>query len=319
MTTDLALHDSAATGMDLSASAFNPAVASLVEWAHSAKAANTIAQSLVTTSFVPEAFRGKANEATAAILAGAEVGLSPMAALRSFDVIQGVAAPRANTLRAVVQSQGHDVWVVESTETRAVVDGQRRGSSRVQRSVWSIDRAAKLKLTGKSNWQNQPQAMLVARATAECCRLVASDAILGLSAYSVEELVDGDDAASESTTTVSRPRRTARRAPLVPVADEPTLDPDPDSLDAAEAATDQGDDTDGDASDLTISDAQLTKLNIQLQENGYGDREEKLRYLTLTLGREIGSSKDLTRSEAHRLIEAFEQGVEIAEPPLDEA
>lgn len=281
----------------------NPVVGSLVEWAESARAAHTIAVSLVNTSFVPAAFRDKPNEATAAILAGAEVGLSPMAALRAFDVIQGTAAPRAITQRAIVQSQGHDVWVLESTDDKAVVEGQRRGSDKVQRSVWTIARATKLKLTGKDNWKNQPAAMLVARATSECCRLVASDAMLGI-AYSSEELQDGDDS-PEAT-----PRkRTAKRA--APPTPEPPLEPE-----AAEAAPDVTADEDG------ITEPQLTKLNIQLQENGYDDRDEKLRYLSLTLGRVITSSRDLTHAEASRLIDAFEAGVEIVpveEPPLDEA
>src|SRR5512139_2289224 len=79
----------------------------LASWATAAHAAHEMATGLVQTSFVPEAFRGKPHEATAAILAGAEIGLDPMAALRSFDIIQGTAAPRANTLRAVVQANGH--------------------------------------------------------------------------------------------------------------------------------------------------------------------------------------------------------------------
>lgn len=85
------------------------AVQRLGEWAQSAIAAHEVATSLVETSFVPQQFRGKPHEATAAILAGAEVGLSPMASLRSFDVIQGTAAARALTLRAIVQSQGHEM------------------------------------------------------------------------------------------------------------------------------------------------------------------------------------------------------------------
>lgn len=165
------------------------AVARLAQWAQAASATHQMATTLVQTSFVPQAFRGKAVEATAAMLAGAEVGLSPMASLRSFDVIQGTAAPRANTLRAIVQSMGHQIRVVESSDTVAIVEGCRRGEDTWQRSEWTIERARRMKLTGKDNWQNQPQAMLVARATAECARLIASDAILGIP-YAAEEISD---------------------------------------------------------------------------------------------------------------------------------
>lgn len=172
------------------------AVQRLSEWATSAQAASAVAAELCRSSFVPDSFRGKPNEATAAILAGLEVGLQPMAALRSFDVIQGQAAARAITLRAIVQSHGHEVEVVESTATRCKVRGRRRGSDAWQEVTWTMDRARQLGVTNKPNWKNQPQAMLVARATSEICRLIASDAILGI-AYSSEEIADGAGAGVE--------------------------------------------------------------------------------------------------------------------------
>jgi hypothetical protein len=195
------------------------AVSRLAEWAQSATAASHVAEQLVRSSFVPESFRGKAHEATAAILAGLEVGLAPMAALRSFDVIQGQAAPRAVTLRAIVQSQGHEIELVESTASRCKMRGRRHGSQTWQEVTWTFDRARQLGLTTKSNWKSQPQAMLVARATSEIARLVASDAILGI-AYSIEEIADGAGggvdvpavtAASESNSAPGT-RRMSRRA-----------------------------------------------------------------------------------------------------------
>jgi hypothetical protein len=63
------------------------AAASLVRWAQAAQAAHTLAMSLVKTRFVPDRYRGKPEEATAAMLAGAEMGLSPLASLRAFDDI----------------------------------------------------------------------------------------------------------------------------------------------------------------------------------------------------------------------------------------
>jgi hypothetical protein len=215
----------------------NPAIASLVEWAEAARAAHQIAVSLVKTSFVPAQFRDKPEEATAAILAGGEVGLSPMASLRSFDIIQGVAAPRALTLRAVVQAHGHEVWEEKESATEAKVCGRRAGSTTVQSSTWTLDRASRLGLTGRDQWKKQPQAMLVARATSEVCRRVAADAILGIP-YSSEELAD-----AEGDTPAPR-KRVKRAAPVTPepsFADEPPAVKETPEEIAAEAATDQGD------------------------------------------------------------------------------
>lgn len=154
-----------------------------------------IAVRLVATSFVPQSYQNKPQEAAAAIVAGQGVGLGPMESLRSIDIIQGTPAMRAITLRALVVSQGHEIWVEESTPTRAVVCGRRAGSDKVQRSEWELDRARALGLLNKDNWKKQPQAMLIARATSECARLVAPDVLLGIP-YSTEELQDLDGAPS---------------------------------------------------------------------------------------------------------------------------
>lgn len=158
-------------------------------WAFNLSQAYAIAVRLVTTSFVPRTYDGKPAEAAAAIMTGQELGMSPLAALRSIDIISGVPAMRAIALRALVQSKGHEIWTEESTATQAVVAGRRRGSDKVERSVWTLDRARGLNLLGKDNWKKQPIAMLLARATSELVRLIAADVLLGIP-YSVEEIED---------------------------------------------------------------------------------------------------------------------------------
>lgn len=158
----------------------------LVDWAHAAQQAHNIAKSLSRTSFVPRSLQGKPEDITAAILAGQELGLQPMAALRSMDIIQGTPALKAHALRGLVQSRGHEVKLVESTDEKCVMAGRRRGED-WQQVEWTVARATKLGLTGKDQWKKQPKAMLVARATGEICRLVASD-VLHAMPYASEEL-----------------------------------------------------------------------------------------------------------------------------------
>jgi hypothetical protein len=124
------------------------------------------------------------------MLAGAELGFDPMASLRAFDSINGTPAPKAITQRAVVLAAGHEVETVEQSATRAVVRGRRKGKADWQTAVWDIDRAKKLpQFKTNPNYQNNPEAMLVARATSEVCRWVAPDAIMGMP-YSAEEIAD---------------------------------------------------------------------------------------------------------------------------------
>lgn len=292
------------------------AVARLSEWAQSAQAAHAVAESLVRTSFVPDGFRGKPHEATAAILAGLEVGLSPMAALRSFDVIQGQAAPRAITLRAVVQSHGHEMELIESTATRCKMRGRRRGSHDWQDVTWTIDRAKQLGVTNKANWKNQPQAMLVARATSELARLIASDAILGIG-YSSEEVADGVGAGVEipATTTAD---------PTTP--DSPTATPGRKRMSRRQSTPNPQQEDEGEIADAevvdpdAVTDAQIRKMAASFRDINITDRADRLTFISATVGREIASSKDLTKAEASDVIEAIEKARQDDEtpPPPDE-
>lgn len=290
------------------------AVRALTEWAQAADAAFNIAQKLVQSSFVPVQFKGKPVEAASAILAGTEVGLQPMAALRSFDVIQGVAAPRAITLRAIVQSHGHEIVLVESNNNRCRMKGKRRNSNEWQTVTWTLDRAKDLGLTGKENWKKQPAAMLVARATSEIARLIGSDAILGLG-YSAEEVADGHNETIDLEVEPVEPSprvKVARRqpAPEKPEAEpeaepEPTPEPEPEPEPAP-------DDDDEPVKELKATQPQLKKLYTMMGKAGLGDRDLALKTISGLIGREISSSSELTRNEIQevfRELEALEEGV----------
>ena len=280
------------------------AVRRLTEWAQSAQAAHAVACELVKTTFVPDGFKGKPGEATAAILAGLEVWLHPMVALRSFDVIQGQAAPRAITLRAIVQSFGHEMVMEESTATRCRMRGRRKGTSEWVPVTWTIDRAKDLGLTSKHNWKAQPQAMLVARATSELARLIAADAILGLG-YSAEEVADGGpveqrtagetvDATPTTTRRMSRPTRQQ------PAQEQPAERPADDVQDAEEVHDDAPTETATRAMFASFREAGFTD-----DARSEGGRAKRLGYISQIIGREVASSKDMTAAEVFHVIDAL--------------
>jgi len=163
-----------------------PLGSSLETWAREAAAISGIAQAIAGTTLAG-AYRGKRDEIVAVVLAGHELGLQPMTSLKSIDVIQGQPALRAHAMRGIVQAQGHEVEVVESTPTYCKMRGRRKGSEAWQEVEWDIDRARLLGLMGKDQWKKQPKTMLIARATGEICRLIASDALHGMP-YVAEEL-----------------------------------------------------------------------------------------------------------------------------------
>jgi hypothetical protein len=325
---------------------------SIRTWAAELEAAAVIARQLAPTAFIPESLKrfhfdehgqplngkdGRAYRldldattatAAAAILTGQELGLKPMASLRSIAVINNTPALAALTLRAVLQNAGHDIWVAESTQTRAVVRVRRAGDTEVQESTWTIDRARLLLGNAinadRSQWRKQSQAMLVARATAEGARWIAADAILGIP-YIAEELideleggtaplaieapVDGDGAPDLGAATV-RPKRTVSRrktparaaalpagAPLPRPADEPP---------AVAAANARDVPPDAEPAPGKITKPQLDKLHAGLRDIGVNDRDKGLDLVSTWAGRRVDSTAKLTEVEAHAVIESIE-------------
>lgn len=282
------------------------AVTRLVDWAQEADAAYTLAQKLTTTAFCPEQFRGKPADAAAAMLAGGELGLSPMSAMNAFDVIQGRAAPRAITLRALAQAQGHDIVLIESTATRCRMKAKRRGSSEWQTITWTIDRARDLNLTGKQNWKQQPQAMLMARATSEVARLVAADALLGVAGgYSAEEVADGAGPEASYEEAPAPARRTLRRVPSPEAS--PVEEASADEVETAEAAA-PAEDAEI-ANEPTVTAAQLKNIGRLMTKAEITERAHALEYVATVVGRKVGSRKELTVTEASALIEALMRDV----------
>ena len=178
---------------------------SLQEWAMEARAAGALAQSLAQTPFAGS-WRNDPAGATACILKGSELGLTPVTALAAFDNIQGTPAPKAITLRALVQGHGHDLEITEETETRATARYRRKGGE-WQETTFTLEEAKQMNLLGKDNWKKQPRNMLVARVTSKAARLVASDVILGIG-YSSEELLDHQRQGSVRAEQVWEPEET---------------------------------------------------------------------------------------------------------------
>jgi len=283
---------------------------SLSHWAEGVRSAAEIVKGLWGSPFIPAQYlirNGAEIDAhaslaacTAAIVTGAAVGLDPLASLRSIDVIQGTPAFRAVALRGIAQAAGHSVWVQESTSTRAIVCGQRKGSQHVEKVTWDMDRARAMGLAGKAQWKSQPQTMLVARGTAEVVRRIAADAILGLP-YAAEEIGDGDPGDITAPVPLTPVRRTAQRrnaAPVTTAPVEPDFEPEPDPEPPATNVPDSlvtGDEP--------RTEAQSRALFAMLGEHGVKDRDDVFQVIGLIIDRPVESTKELTKAEVSRLLD----------------
>lgn len=236
--TDIAIRDDATTAPAVTTQATARPPSTLAAWANDARQASQLAESLATTAFVPQTLRGNTPEltvsnVTAAILAGLEMGLPPMAALRSMDIIYGTPALRAHAMRGLVQSHGHSVQLVEATPDRCEIRGRRRGEADWQTVVWTFDRASKMGLTGKGEWKKQQQTMLIARATGEICRLIAADVLFAMP-YAAEEIgaaPSWDRAPAAPASRVTFEEIVGAEPPVIPDAPSPEAEPSVDAID----------------------------------------------------------------------------------------
>jgi hypothetical protein len=309
----------------------------LVGWADAARAANALARSLVGTQVVPSHFRGKPEEATAAILLGAELGLSPIASLRSFyPTRDGALGLHAAMMLALVQSRGHRVWTVEADEDHAVVAGARRDDpEHVETAAWDLTRAGRLGLLRASrsgaptSWQTQPGIMLRARATTEICRRIASDVLLGVPEAD-DELGGGptrpvggsvtvqrrpvavperpDD--SRPVQTISEPRWTRPEPAAEPTLTEPDRPPGPRGPEPSDDGPAYGDDDEPpepEDAEPTITEAQRARVMAGFSAMGIRSHEARMEYIGKLFGKAFGSTNELKVTEASELINCLER------------
>lgn len=180
-----------------------------------------LAEHIAGTEFVPRQMRNSAPAVAAAILYGREVGLPPMTALTQTHVIEGKPSMSAEAMRALVLAAGHSIVFEEATGATCIIRATRHGSQDSTRLAWTIDQARAAGLTGKDNWKKYPRAMLIARCTADICRMVFPDVIHGFRALEEfdEQLADAVEEPSAPTTRVGR-SRAVKKAAAAPAAIE---------------------------------------------------------------------------------------------------
>lgn len=144
-----------------------------------------MARTLLTTGFLPQAIKTE-GQAVAIILQGRELGIGPMAALGTINVIQGKPTISPQLMIALINRSGEleDMKCVDDGK-QCVVVMKRKGRTPHSTTFSQADAVA-AGLAGKDNWKKQPATMRQWRAIAACARVVFPDVILGL--YTPDEM-----------------------------------------------------------------------------------------------------------------------------------
>lgn len=181
---------------------------------------------LAQSDLIPQKLKDRAADVLVLVLAGMEIGLTPMASIRLHHVIEGIPRLSSDGLASIIMTSPECEYLdcSQSSDTSCTWITKRRG--RPERScTWTIDRAKRAGLTDKRNrdgspgmWAKYPENMLSARAKAELCRLVYPDIAAGL--RTIEEAVDRDFIDVEYTEQIAKPTFVAPPSPPpgVPIA-----------------------------------------------------------------------------------------------------
>ena len=246
------------------------------------------AETVARASMLPAAYRGKPADVLIAIGLGQAVGIPPAQSLYEIYVVNGRPSPSANLMAALVRRSGHKLRVDGNAESCTATLVRADDPDYPFTATWTIDQARAAGLANKDTWKQYPAAMLRARAIAEVVRMGASEAVLGME-YAAEEQRDIQD-----DRTVVLPRKTtgvdSLRDDLIPPTSEDVQD-----ADVVEPDTEVPE---------PITAAQLKALHTLLGKCDM-DRAAALMWFTERTGREITSSKDLTKREASELIDAL--------------
>lgn len=188
----------------------------LEEWVDRFLKVQTVTRAISQTSWASKEMKSEAACAMA-IMAGADLGMKPSQSLASFHVIDGQPTLKARTMLSLVLQAGHEVQVVSVDENEAHVRGRRAGTEHWTEVVWTIERARRMGLTKRPNWQKMPEAMLEARGTSAICRRIAPDALAGMTTSSEEAL---DTEVTEAEVLSRKPLEQPAPAPAADVEED---------------------------------------------------------------------------------------------------
>lgn len=150
-----------------------------------------LAETLLRSGNLPSHFKNP-EQVLLVIMAGRELRVHPIHALKSFYVIDGTLAMRAELMLSLIIERYPKARIEfpERTKQQAVVQVEHRGC--IHKFCWTWEMAIDANLLHKKCWKQYPIAMLTWRCVADMARLVFPDVLNGIS-YTPEELGEETD------------------------------------------------------------------------------------------------------------------------------
>jgi hypothetical protein len=129
-------------------------------------------------------------QAVVKILAGRELGLSPLQSITDIYMVNGKVALQAKLIASLIKRSGkYDYRVDKLDEQECVISFYQQNGKmeKIGESSFTIKDAAKAGIVNKEVWKAYPRNMLFARAISNGARLYCADVV---TAYTPEEVED---------------------------------------------------------------------------------------------------------------------------------
>jgi hypothetical protein len=281
-----------------------PGLAVITEWLTAAQTAEQLVTPLISSSFVPDAFKPRISanageleqrqafetaraNATSAVLLGLSLGLDPLTSLQQIYVVKGRPGMYAKLKVALAQARGHRVWDEEYGPESVTVAGSRKGSDDVVRITLTMADAKRAGWTSNDAYSKTPADMLWARAASRVVDRIAADVLMGIA--SIEDLDDVDEPAPASARVTIDDVRGSAPAKASPAAVEavPAVAVEPEPIDERT---------------WRAINAQFVTLGV----TGPGQNEKRLTAISNIVGHEVEKGRDLTAIQGDLVLSTLQ-------------
>jgi len=120
------------------------------------------------------------------IMAGQELGISPMAAMRGIHIVEGQPQIGAHLMGAMIKRSGKYDYDVTRQDNEACSIKFLRGDAELGTSTFTMEDAKRAGLAGRGQWNKYPAAMLYSRTLSQGARMYCPDIFLGSIYYEGE-------------------------------------------------------------------------------------------------------------------------------------
>lgn len=260
------------------------------------------------SDLIPPQFRNSPGDVLMAIEYGRSLNLPVAQIFTEIYIVKGRPSMSAKLMMALVLRAGHRIRadiaadgrsatckIVRSDdpepylETFTVEDAVQAGLCELKNGkVWARDSKGQ-----PTPWERYTRTMLRNRAISTAVRAFCPD-VLAAVAYTPEELRDGFEGEQPEAVAPASGRRVTA-ADIINATPEPPATPEPEIVDA-EIVPDEPD---------RITNAQSRRMHAMFTDAKITDREQRLAFVADVIGIEVASSKDLSREQADKVIDAL--------------